>query len=96
MDITQGGASVSYNYHFYWNGMVTSESVYHAAVGDTLYRYFSSYTTKVINGSESEDIYEVGVSLSGAPSWATVSASSGKVTSKASENVEESSRSAIL
>jgi hypothetical protein len=96
VDITQGGASVSYNYYFYWNGMVTSESVYHAAVGDTLYRYFSSYKTKVINGSESEDIYEVGVSLSGAPSWATVSASSGKVTSKASENVEESSRSATV
>lgn len=96
VDITQGGASVSYNYYFYWNGMVTSESVYHAAVGDTLYRYFSSYKTKVINGSESEDTYEVGVSLSGAPSWATVSASSGKVTSKASENVEESSRSATV
>ena len=96
VDITQGGASVSYNYYFYWDGMVTSESVYHAAVGDTLYRYFSSYKTKVINGSESEDIYEVGVSLSGAPSWATVSASSGKVTSKASENVEESSRSATV
>lgn len=96
VDITQGGASVSYNYYFYWNGMATSESVYHAAAGDTLYRYFSSYKTKVINGSESEDIYEVGVSLSGAPSWATVSASSGKVTSKASENVEESSRSATV
>lgn len=96
VDITQGGASVSYNYYFYWNGMATSESVYHAAVGDTLYRYFSSYKTKVINGSESEDIYEVGVSLSGAPSWATVSASSGKVTSKASENVKESSRSATV
>lgn len=96
VDITQGGASVSYNYYFYWNGMVTSESIHHAAVGDTLYRYFSSYKTKVINGSESEDIYEVGVSLSGTPSWATVSASSGKVTSKASENVEESSRSATV
>ena len=96
VDITQGGASVSYNYYFYWNGMATSESVYHAAVGDTLYRYFSSYKTKVINGSETSDTYEVGVSLSGAPSWATVSASSAKVTSKASENVEESSRSATV
>lgn len=96
VDITQGGASVSYNYHFYWNGMATSESVYHAAVGDTLYRYFSSYKIKVINGSETSDTYEVGVSLSGAPSWATVSANSGKVTSKASENVEESSRSATV
>lgn len=96
VDITRGGASVSYNYHFYWNGMVTSESVYHDAVGDTLYRPFSSYKAKVINGSESEDIYEVGVSLSGTPSWATVSASSGQVISKASENVEESSRSATV
>ena len=94
--ITQGGASVSYNYYFYWDGTVTSESIHHAAVGNTLYRYFSSYKKKVINGSESEGIYEVGVSLSGAPSWATVSASSGKVTSKASENVEESSRSAAV
>lgn len=96
VDITQGGASVSYNYHFYWDGMVTSELVHHAAVEDTLYRYFSSYKTKVINGSESEGIYEVGVSLSGAPSWATVSASSSKVTSKVSENVEGSSRSAVV
>lgn len=100
VDITQGGASVSYNYYFYWNGMATSGAVYHDAVGDTLYRYFSSYKTKVINGSESEDIYGVGVSLSGTPSWATVSAtisaSSSKVTSKASENVEESSRSATV
>lgn len=96
VDITQGGASVSYNYYFYWNGMVTSESVYHDAVGDTLYRYFSSYKTKVINGSESEDTYGVGVSLSGIPSWATVSASSSKVTSKASENTAESSRSATV
>ena len=100
VDITQGGASVSYNYYFYWNGMATSGAVYHDAVGDTLYRYFSSYKTKVINGSESEDIYDVGVSLSGTPSWATVSAtvsaSSSKVTSKASENVEESSRSATV
>lgn len=93
VDITQGGASVSYNYYFYWNGMATSESVYHAAAGDTLSRYFSSYKKKVINGSETSDTYEVGVSLSGVPPWASVSVSSNTVTSKASENVEESSRS---
>lgn len=96
VDITQGGASVSYNYYFYWNGMATSESVYHAAGGDTLSRYFSSYKKKVINGSETSDTYEVGVSLSGVPPWASVSASSNTVTSKASENVEESSRSAAV
>lgn len=96
VDITQGGASVSYNYYFYWNGMATSESVYHAAAGDTLSRYFSSYKKKVINGSETSDTYEVGVSLSGVPPWASVSVSSNTVTSKASENVEESSRSAAV
>lgn len=96
VDITQGGASVSYNYYFYWKGMATSESVYHAAAGDTLSRYFSSYKKKVINGSETSDTYEVGVSLSGVPPWASVSVSSNTVTSKASENVEESSRSAAV
>lgn len=96
VDITQGGASVSYNYYFYWNGAGASESIHHAALGDTLSKTFISYKKKVINGSETSDTYEVGVSLSGAPSWATVSASSSKVTSKASENVEESSRSATV
>jgi hypothetical protein len=94
VDITQGGASVGYNYYFYWKGVATSESVYHAAAGDTLSRYFSSYKKKVINGYETSDTYEVSVSLSGVPPWASVSVSSNTVTSKASENVEESSRSA--
>ena len=31
VDITQGGASVSYNYYFYWNGAGASESIHHAA-----------------------------------------------------------------
>lgn len=96
VNITQGGASVSYNYYFHWNGAGASESITHAASGDTLSKTFISYKKKVINGSETSDTYDVGVSLSGAPSWATVSASSGKVTSKASENVKESSRSATV
>lgn len=96
VDITQGGASVGYNYYFYWDGAGASESIHHAASGDTLSKTFISYKKKVINGSETSDTYDVGVSLSGAPSWATVSASSSKVTSKASENVEESSRSATV
>ena len=96
VDITQGGASVSYNYYFNWNGAGASESIHHAASGDTLSKTFISYKKKVINGSETSDTYDVGVSLSGTPSWATVSVSSGKVTSKASENVEESSRSATV
>ena len=96
VDITQGGAGVSYNYYFYWNGAGASESIHHAASGDTLSKTFISYKKKVINGSETSDTYDVGVSLSGTPSWSSVTVSGKTVSSKASENIEESSRSATV
>ena len=96
MNITQGGASVSYNYYFYWNGAGASESIHHAASGDTLSKTFISYKKKVINGSETSDTYDVGVNLSGTPSWSSVTVSGKTVSSKASENTEESSRSATV
>lgn len=97
VDITQGGASVvSYNYYFYWNGAGASESIYHAASGDTLSKTFISYKKKVINGSETSDTYDVGVSLSGTPSWSSVTVSGKTISSKASENTKESSRSATV
>jgi hypothetical protein len=96
VDITQGGASVSYNYYFYWNGAGASESIHHAALGDTLSKIFISYKKKVINGSETSDTYDVGVNLSGTPSWSSVTVSGKTVSSKASENTEESSRSATV
>lgn len=96
VDITQGGASVSYNYYFYWDGAGASESIYHAALGDTLSKTFISYKKKVINGSETSDTYDVGVSLSGTPSWSSVTVSGKTVSSKASENTQESSRSATV
>lgn len=97
VDITQGGASVSYNYYFYWNGGAgASESIHHAASGDTLSKTFISYKKKVINGSETSDTYDVGVSLSGTPSWSSVTVRGKTVSSKASENIEESSRSATV
>lgn len=96
VDITQGGASVSYNYYFNWNGAGASESIHHAASGDTLSKVFISYKKKVINGSETSDTYDVGVSLSGTPSWSSVTVSGKTVSSKASENIEESSRSATV
>lgn len=96
VDITQGGASVSYNYYFYWDGADASESIHHAASGDTLSKTFISYKKKVINGSETSDTYDVGVSLSGTPSWSSVTVSGKTVSSKASENIEESSRSATV
>lgn len=96
VDITQGGASVSYNYYFYWNGAGASESIHHAASGDTLSKIFISYKKKVINGSETSDTYDVGVNLSGTPSWSSVTVSGKTVSSKASENTVESSRSATV
>lgn len=96
VDITQGGASVSYNYYFYWNGAGASESIRHAASGDTLSKTFISYKKKVINGSETSDTYDVGVNLSVTPSWSSVTVSGKTVSSKASENTEESSRSATV
>lgn len=97
VDITQGGASVSYNYYFYWKGAGASESIHHAASGDTLSKTFISYKKKVINGSETSDTYDVGVNLSGTlPSWSSVTVSGKTVSSKASENTEGSSRSATV
>lgn len=96
VDITQGGASVSYNYYFYWNGAGASESIHHAASGDTLSKTFISYKKKVINGSETSDTYDVGVSLSDTPSWSSVTVSGKTISSKASENTKESSRSATV
>lgn len=96
VDITQGGASVSYNYYFYWNGAGASESIHHAASGDTLSKTFISYKKKVINGSETSDTYDVGVNLSGTPSWSSVTVSGKTVSSRASENTKESSRSATV
>lgn len=96
VNITQGGASVSYNYYFYWDGAGASESIHHAASGDTLSKIFISYKKKVINGSETSDTYDVGVNLSGTPSWSSVTVSDKTVSSKASENTEESSRSATV
>lgn len=96
VDITQGGASVSYNYYFNWNGAGASESIHHAASGNTLSKTFISYKKKVINGSETSDTYDVGVILSGTPSWSSVTVSGKTISSKASENTEESSRSATV
>lgn len=96
VEITQGAASVSYNYYFYWNGAGASESIHHAASGDTLSKIFISYKKKVISGSETSDTYDVGVNLSDTPSWSSVTVSGKTVSSKASENTEESSRSATV
>lgn len=96
VDITQGGASVSYNYYLWWLGGDDTVTITHSASGSSEFAKYTSYKKKVINGVETSDQYPVGISLSGAPSWATVSNDSNQVISEASENIVESMRSATV
>lgn len=95
VDITQGGASVSYNYYFNWGsapGSQTSKSITHPALGKTEEVPFISYKKKVINGTETSDIYPVGASRN-VPSWTTVNIVDNGLSVKTYENTAESSRS---
>lgn len=95
VDITQGGASVSYNYYFNWGsapGSQTSKSITHPALGKTEEVPFISYKKKVINGTETSDIYPVGVSRN-VPSWTIVNIVDNGLSVKTYENTAESSRS---
>lgn len=96
VDITQGGASVSYNYYLWWWLGGDTLTITHSASGSSEFAKYTSYKKKVINGVETSDQYPVGISLSGAPSWATVSNDSNQVISEASENIVESMRSATV
>lgn len=98
VDITQGGASVSYNYYFNWGsapGSQTSKSITHPALGKTEEVPFISYKKKVINGTETSDIYPVGASRN-VPSWTIVDIVDNGLSVKTYENTVESSRSATV
>lgn len=98
VDITQGGASVFYNYYFNWGsapGSQTSKSITHPALGKTEKVPFISYKKKVINGTETSDIYPVGASRN-VPSWTTVNIVDNGLSVKTYENTVESSRSATV
>lgn len=98
VDITQGGANVSYNYYFNWGsapGSQTSKSITHPALGKTEEVPFISYKKKVINGTETSDIYPVGASQN-VPSWTTVNIVDNGLSVKTHENTAESSRSATV
>lgn len=98
VDITQGGAGVSYNYYFNWGsapGSQTSKSITHPALGKTEEVPFISYKKKVINGTETSDIYPVGASRN-VPSWTIVNIVDNGLSVKTSENTVESSRSATV
>lgn len=98
VDITQGGASVSYNYYFNWGsapGSQTSKSITHPALGKTEEVPFISYKKKVINGTETSDIYLVGA-IRNVPSWTIVNIVDNGLSVKTYENTTESSRSATV
>lgn len=98
VDITQGGESVSYNYYFNWGsapGSQTSKSITHPALGKTEEVPFISYKKKVINGTETSDIYPVGASRN-VPSWTIVNIVDNGLSVKTYENTAESSRSATV
>lgn len=98
VNITQGGVSVSYNYYFNWGsapGSQTSKSITHPALGKTEEVPFISYKKKVINGTETSDIYLVGASRN-VPSWTTVNIVDNGLSVKTYENTVESSRSATV
>jgi hypothetical protein len=98
VDITQGGVSVSYNYYFNWGsapGSQTSKSITHPALGKTEEVPFISYKKKVINGTETPDIYPVGASQN-VLSWTIVNIVDNGLSVKTYENTAESSRSATV
>lgn len=98
VNITQGGVSVSYNYYFNWGnspGSQTSKSTTHPALGKTEEIPFISYKKKVINGTETSDIYPVGASRN-VPSWTIVNIVDNGLSVKTYENTAESSRSATV
>lgn len=98
VDITQGDASVSYNYYFNWGsapGSQTSKSITHPALGKTEEVPFISYKKKVINGTETSDIYPVGVSRN-VPSWTIINIVNNGLSVKTYENTAGSSRSTTV
>jgi hypothetical protein len=98
VDITQGAASVSYNYYFNWGnspGSQISKSITHPALGKTEEVPFISYKKKVINGTETSDIYPVEASRN-VPSWTTINIVDNGLSVKTDENTVESPRSATV
>ena len=102
VDITQSAVSVSYNYYFNWGsapGSQTSKSITHPALGKIEEIPFISYKKKVINGTETSDIYPVEASRN-VSIWTTITivdnGLSVELSVKTYENTAESSRSATI
>lgn len=109
VDITQGGASVSYNYYLAFTsptGLKTTTRTGLPALGgnnftvDVVY----SFKTKVINGSEISTRYPLALTVTSKPSWVTnvaittLSSDNGNygLTLTLTENTVESTRSGTI
>ena len=77
-------------------GSQTSKSIAHPALGKTEEIPFISYKKKVINGTETSDIYPVVGASRNVPSWITINIVDNGISVKTYENTAESSRSATV
>lgn len=109
VDITQGGASVSYNYYLAFTsptGSRTTTRTGLSALGGNNFTVDVAYSfkTKVINGSEVSTRYPLALTVTSKPSWVTnvaittLSSDNGtyRLTLTLTENTVESTRSGTI
>lgn len=109
VDITQGGASVSYNYYLAFTsptGSKTTSRTGLSALGGNNFTVDVAYSfkTKVINGSEISTRYPLALTVTSKPSWVTnvastpLSSDNGNygLTLTLTENTVESTRSGTI
>lgn len=109
VDITQGGASVSYNYYLAFTsptGSKTTTRTGLSALGGNNFTVDVAYSfkTKVINGSEISTRYPLALTVTSKPSWVTnvaittLSSNNGnyELTLTLTENTVESTRSGTI
>lgn len=109
VDITQGAASVSYNYYLAFTsptGSRTTSRTGLSALGDNNFTVDVAYSfkTKVINGSEISTRYPLALTVTSKPSWVTnvaittLSSDNGNygLTLTLTENTVESTRSGTI
>ena len=109
VDITQGGASVSYNYYLAFTsptGSKTTTRTGLSALGGNNFTVDVAYSfkTKVINGSEISTRYPLALTVTSKPSWVTnvaittLSSDNGnyRLTLTLTENTVESTRSGTI
>lgn len=109
VDITQGGASVSYNYYLAFTsptGSRTTSRTGLSALGGNNFTVDVAYSfkTKVINGSEISTRYPLALTVTSKPSWVTnvaittLSSDNGnyELTLTLTENTVESTRSGTI